>query len=928
MMRRLDTSIGQRLALGYGVVLMLLVAVVGAYTVGQQRQEEMSDRLTDLIMPRVDAANGIESAYLSQSGAAQAYIYSGDPRYLDEYQKAVADGEAAVARLGRLPETGTGDTIFAQMQSLAVQYATAAQRGIDLRRQGQAIDAQRVLEQEMIPTRDQLVGRTEAFVALQFRLRDEANAELDRVQAETRDVSIALAFLALLIGVAVSYLAARSVRNPTRGLVEASRALSGGDFSAAIEQSRSIRGVVGQGTRDEIRELAGNFAGMAEALQLRDKRTLARARLSSELSTSMEVAPLVTAALREVADFVGADLGLVYVVEGSDQNLRLVGSFLASAEVPEALSLSDGIPGEALASGRRVVVRDIPADTPFRIGFGFDNVPPRTVVAVPMLVQQRSFGVAVLGSLHDLSADALDFVDISVQQLAVSLQNALAYRGLGALASELQEKNELLASQNEELQAQAEEIQSQNEELQSQNEEIQAQNEELQSQSEEIQSQNEELQAQNEEIQAQREGLAERNLALAAQAERITRLQAISTRLSEGLSAEGVLEQVVSAASDLLDSTIASVLLLDQTGEFFRPAASIGLEEGQRETLRLGRQESLAGHAVAERQTHFIEDVSQHPEVRFPTLAAGKQVGAILVAPLLVGSRELGAVEVYFTEPRTFSQDEIDLLTALASAAAVAVHNAGLLEDSQRQSEMLREVDRAKDEFLSIVSHELKSPLTAVKGFAQLLGRENGSRPDQEQTAKMMRTLNEQVDRVVRLVDRLLDLSRAQMGRLELYLEPMDLAEVARQQVQAAQVKTDKHHLVLDAPDSLVGNWDRGYLEQVISNLLDNAVRYSPRGGDVKISLQRQNGAALLVVEDTGIGIPREVMPHIFQRHFRSREAKRVKADGMGIGLYLTRQIVEVLGGNISVESEAGRGSVFTVELPLNQAMPEASSTA
>jgi signal transduction histidine kinase len=229
----------------------------------------------------------------------------------------------------------------------------------------------------------------------------------------------------------------------------------------------------------------------------------------------------------------------------------------------------------------------------------------------------------------------------------------------------------------------------------------------------------------------------------------------------------------------------------------------------------------------------------------------------------------------------------------------------------------LKAVEHAKDEFLSVASHELKSPLTSVKGYAQLVAKYLDSGASSETVVKMARTIVEQSDRVVQQVDRLLDLSRAQMGRLVMKPEPVDLAELTRAHVQAIQVKTDKHRLVTELNDGLTGMWDRAYLGQVITNLLENAVRYSPSGGEVRVAARRENGAVLLKVSDQGIGIPKEMQAKVFERHFRTEDAKKVKADGMGIGLYLVQQIVTAHEGRIWVESEPGCGSSFTVELPV-----------
>ncbi|MCL4533837.1 MAG: GAF domain-containing protein [Bacteroidetes bacterium] len=1011
-----EVTIGQRLALAFGGVLVFLLVLAGVYAYGQQRQSDVEASLTDRVMPRAEAASDIETAYLRQSASASSYVYSGDAHYLDEYQGAVAIGREAVARLNELPKNPQGTAIFEQIQPLATAFTQASEKAISFRQQGNIDEAEQVVEQEMIPARAQLLAKAEEFVALQSRLRDDAKAQMSQVKTDTAREFFGIALLTFVGGAAVSVGTSRSVRNPARTLVQASRALAGGDFAACVDLAGKVEDPkVAGGTAQEMRELAATFGSMTKQLLGREKRLAARAALSAALASSLGLDQIAKDGLRVIADYTNSELGAVYVCypgDGGAAALRRIGSYAIDGS-PASFNLGEGIPGEAAASRRSVVVRDIPADTPFHIKFGFDQAPPRTVVAAPMIVQEQIVGVLLLGSLRDLGSEAIDFVEISAQQVGVSLQNALAHHQVQALAEELRDKNELLAAQNEELQAQSEEIQ--------------AQNEELQSQSEELQAQNEELQAQSEELQAQSTELAEQNHTLAQQAERIARLQSLTARLNESLSTQEILEQVVWAAVDLLESSVAAVLLLDPSRHFFTLAAGVGLDPEEGLSLRLPYEESLAGRVMTEGRVRFIEDVSQEPNIRFPYLASGQAPGSMIVAPMYASGNALGVVEVYFSTHRTFTDDDVSMLSALANAVAVTVHKARLyaeVEDKRQLLESilvnvpeavcvtdrqgsvlianapayelfdidesgslplsvhrdevgadtcrpitralsgeqvlgeevhfsgaggkrtgyaqvsavplfsggrvdgaiavatdithLKEIDLMKDEFLSLASHELRSPLTSIKGFAQFLHRRMRTLPNYEDFQSILQTVDEQVNKAALLVDRLLDVSRAQMGRLQMNPEQVDLGDLVREHVRQAQVKTDKHRLITDIGGQIIGYWDRGYLEQAIANLVDNAIRYSPEGGEVRVSVQLEGDTARVTVVDQGIGIPQDLLPHLFKRYYRAQAAREISADSMGIGLYITREIIAAHGGRIWAEGAPEKGSVFTIELPLS----------
>jgi signal transduction histidine kinase len=234
---------------------------------------------------------------------------------------------------------------------------------------------------------------------------------------------------------------------------------------------------------------------------------------------------------------------------------------------------------------------------------------------------------------------------------------------------------------------------------------------------------------------------------------------------------------------------------------------------------------------------------------------------------------------------------------------------------------------RARDTFLSVASHELKTPLTSLYGNAQLLQRRaarSGQLPERERAN--VEVIVEQARRLSRLIDDLLDHSRLQEGRIELHLEPIDLRDLVRRVAADIRPTLTRHTLNVKlpaAPLAVLGDVTR--LEQVLFNLITNAVKYSPAGGAVEVVAARADGFATVTVLDRGIGIPADAFPQLFSPFYRAPNAVSKQIGGMGIGLYVVKELVERHGGALAFESEEGVGSSFTFSLPLEETVVERS---
>jgi signal transduction histidine kinase len=216
------------------------------------------------------------------------------------------------------------------------------------------------------------------------------------------------------------------------------------------------------------------------------------------------------------------------------------------------------------------------------------------------------------------------------------------------------------------------------------------------------------------------------------------------------------------------------------------------------------------------------------------------------------------------------------------------------------------------------VSHDLKSPLTFIKGMASLRRRRATMTPETEGLVDALDQIEASAGRMSEQLDELVDASRLEAGQtLELRREPTDLIELARTAATQRQQSTDRHALYVSTTLSeLVGVWDAVRLARVLDNLLDNAVKYSPRGGTVEVTIAQEDRLALLGVADHGEGIPVADLPHIFERYRRGRNVEG-RIPGTGIGLAGVQRIVELHDGTISVDSHVGAGTTFTIRLPL-----------
>ncbi|HBY95137.1 MAG TPA: hypothetical protein DEP84_14460, partial [Chloroflexi bacterium] len=380
---------------------------------------------------------------------------------------------------------------------------------------------------------------------------------------------------------------------------------------------------------------------------------------------------------------------------------------------------------------------------------------------------------------------------------------------------------------------------------------------------------------------------------------------------------EQVAEVVVMQGVAALDASAGSIAGLSRDGTQLEVVRAVGYPPELLEAYRCFPLAAPMPLTDAVRTGELI--LLESPAVRaarYPRLdtssAALSPWRAWASIPLKVEGRTVGAMGLSFVTARDFSADDCDLMLTLGRQCAQALERARLYGEA-------REAIRARDVFLSLASHELKTPLATLQGHAELLLRRvRGEASGDERLYRSARSIYEQAVRLHRLIDLLLDFSHLQTGQLRIEHKPVDLCTLARRLIEILEPTLKQHRLDLYCPDEpLLVEGDEVRLTEVLQNLINNAIKYSPAGGPVTVRLERQDEQARLIVADQGFGVPAEALGQIFGRFYRAPNVDPQQISGLGLGLAVVKEVVILHGGTIEVESKEGGGSTFTVVLPL-----------
>ena len=419
-------------------------------------------------------------------------------------------------------------------------------------------------------------------------------------------------------------------------------------------------------------------------------------------------------------------------------------------------------------------------------------------------------------------------------------------------------------------------------------------------------------------------GAQEARLDAEALAKQLAAVQRIVDVSLSHLSVDEVIAESLNRLQEVLGVDTVAILLLRTEGDELFAWKAQGLEEEVELGVRIPVGKGFAGKVIAERKPIIIEDVSQAD--LFNPLLREKGIKSLLGVPLMVEGQPTGVIHVGTLRPVHFTDTDVRILQLAADRIALAIENARLYQVEKGARAEAEAANRAKDEFLTTLSHELRTPLTPIIGWVHMM--EKRILPAAEFTHALS-VINRNAYSLKRLINDLLDMSAILSGKMRIEETLVSLGGVLEESVETMRsyAQDSKVELRLrlncEADQSMIKG-DRSRLNQAFSNILHNAVKFSPAGSAVDVDCETSESEAIVRITDQGEGIPPEFLPHVFER-FRQADGSRTRAfSGLGLGLALVKSFVEAHGGTVIANSKGeGQGSAFIIKLPRQTAPPE-----
>ena len=405
----------------------------------------------------------------------------------------------------------------------------------------------------------------------------------------------------------------------------------------------------------------------------------------------------------------------------------------------------------------------------------------------------------------------------------------------------------------------------------------------------------------------------------------------VGNLFTSSLELKETIDFMLKAAVDLANCDAATVFLVDDDDTALSAISTFPFTEslGQVAHFKLG--EGIVGWAAQRRKVVSVEDATK--DRRFKTLDMAYAPRSCLVMPLVSPQRLVGALTLARREVQPFTSIEQALMQIIANQAAISIDNARLYAHTQHQlkeiaaqkreveiaNAQIAEISRLKSEFLANMSHELRTPLNAILGFSEIL-KDNLVELTHEQRQECLENIHASGKHLLDLVNDVLDQSKIEAGRMELAYDRFEVGSAVREVhnvIRSLSERRDIDLAIRIQPEELAVRADKSKFKQVLYNLLSNAIKFTSNGGRVWVSARADDADLVVDVGDTGVGIPHENQASIFDEFYQLGNATTRQVEGTGLGLSLTRRLVELHGGGITLESEPGEGTVFTFRIPL-----------
>ncbi len=400
--------------------------------------------------------------------------------------------------------------------------------------------------------------------------------------------------------------------------------------------------------------------------------------------------------------------------------------------------------------------------------------------------------------------------------------------------------------------------------------------------------------------------------------QRLERMLEISRELTSTVALEPLLRKIVVTAAELTDSEGGSILLWNaRTGELrFRAAAGATSGQLMEADIPVPVEGSIAGAVLTSGEPLIVQDARADPR---HYQQVGRQIGSetrsLLGVPMQIKDKRIGVLEaVNKSADGAFSQEDVETLMTLAAQAAVAIENARLVGALREAYQRLGQLDRLKSDFIAIASHELRTPLSLIMLYAAVLRQQLGDEAGTQLDAVMRAAM-----RLKHIIETMLNLRYLETGEMEVEITLFDLRTAARDACEDYAALAETNGLVLraDLPEEdVLVKADKEKVRVILDNLISNAVKFTPSGGQVQVGLRCRGNEAEISVTDTGVGIPEDDLERIFDRFYQVEDHMIRRHGGMGLGLAIVKGLVDLHGGRVWAESVPGQGSRFVTLLP------------